>query len=145
LEAIYGSRANTKKSTFYDAMGLFIKVPSTHATTNKSQHARKRRILSRALSDRMMPIYEGGFLVLLDEFLDRLVPSKLSSDGVSKAFDISREFMLFNFDSMGEFCFGQKFGSMRTPKNAEIIEKTHGGFKGLNAVRQLYSNPKFTS
>lgn len=89
-----------------------------------------------------MHIYEDGFLVLLDEFLDRLAPSKLSSDKISKAFDISREFILFNFDSMGEFCFGQKFSSMRTPKNAEIIEKTHRESKGLNAVRRLYSNPK---
>jgi hypothetical protein len=91
----------------------------------------------------MMPIYEGSFLELLDEFLDRLDPSKLSSDGVSKAFDISREFMLFNFDSMGEFCFGERFGSMQKPKNAEIIEKTHEGFRGLNAVRRSYPDPKF--
>jgi cytochrome P450 len=134
LQAIYGSRANTKKSTFYDAMGLFIKVPSTHATTNKLQHARKRRILSRALSDRMMPVYEGGFIELLEEFLKRFEPSQSSNGTNAKEFDLSREFMLFNFDSMGQFCFGEKFGSMQTPKNAEIIEKTHGGFRGLNAV-----------
>jgi cytochrome P450 len=115
-------------------MCLFIKVPSTHATTDKSQHARKRRILSRALADRMMPVYEPGFLRLLGEFLERF---ELDS---SKSFDMTKEFILFNFDSMGQFCFDESFGSMQNPDNAIIIEKTHQGFGGLNAVR--WSTPR---
>jgi hypothetical protein len=87
----------------------------------------------------MMPIYEGGFIELLEEFLKRLEPSRKLNGSEPKTFDLSREFMLFNFDSMGQFCFGEKFGSMQTPKNAEIIEKTHGGFRGLNAVRHAKS------
>jgi hypothetical protein len=77
----------------------------------------------------MMPVYEPGFLRLLDEFLSRFEPDS------SKSFDMSKEFVLFNFDSMGQFCFDERFGSMQNPENAIIIEKTHQGFRGLNAVR----------
>jgi hypothetical protein len=51
--------------------------------------------------------------------------------------------MLFNFNSIGEFYFGERFSSMQKLKNAEIIKKTHEGFRGLNAVRCLYLDPKF--
>jgi cytochrome P450 len=110
-----------------------MKIQSTHSTTDKSQHSRKRRILSRALSDRMMPVYEGRFLKLLDEFLQRFEPASQTSES-PPAFDMSREFTLFNFDSMGQFCFGEKFGSLQHPDNAMIVEKTHEAFRGLNAV-----------
>ena len=135
LQAVYGSRANTKKSFWYNTMTFYMKVPSTHATTDKSQHARKRRILAQALSDRMLHMYEDGFRKLLASFLSRYeTPVSEVGNGWSPTFDMAQEFMLFNFDSMGSFCFGESFGALQDPQKAEITESTLKGFRWLNAV-----------
>ncbi|KAF2011829.1 benzoate 4-monooxygenase cytochrome P450 [Aaosphaeria arxii CBS 175.79] len=135
FQAVYSSQANTKKSYWYDTMTFYMKVPSTHATTNKKQHARKRWILSQALSDRMTVVYEQAFLNLLQGFIRRF--HKVAShtkDGWSPSFDMTEEFTLLAFDSMGMFCFGESFGSLQDPKKAEIIENTLEGFRGMNAI-----------
>jgi cytochrome P450 len=135
LQVIYGSRANTKKSYWYDTMKFYMKVPSTHATTDKAQHARKRRILAQALSERMVHVYENEFRNILKNFLERYqkTPSQ-TEETWSPPFDMSHEFTLLCFDSMGQFCFGESFGSLQNPKKAEITENTLKGFWGLNAV-----------
>jgi hypothetical protein len=141
LHTVYGSRANTKKSYWYDTVGFYIKVPSTLCTTNKSHHARKRRVLSQALSDRMIHVYEGGFTKLLEKFLRRYeMPASDDSKGWSSAVDMSREFTLLAFDSMGEFCFGESFDSLTDPTKAEISARSFEGFRGLNAVRVALTN-----
>ena len=138
LQAIYGTHANTKKSYWYETMTFYMKVPSTHATTNKSRHARKRRILAQALSDRMVHVYEDGFRTLLADFLPRYeAPASEKGDVWSSAFDMAHEFMLLNFDSMGKFCFGESFGALQDPTKAEITENSLKGFRWLNAVCNL--------
>ncbi|KAF2002187.1 cytochrome P450 [Amniculicola lignicola CBS 123094] len=138
LQAIYGPQANTKKSHWYDNMTLFMKVASTHATTDKIEHSRKRRILAQALSDRMVHVYEDGFRNLLTAFLRRFSdPTSQTEGGWSTAFDMSEELMLLNFDSMGSFCFGESFGSLQNPRKADITEKTLEGFRGLNAIGHM--------
>ncbi|KAF2681132.1 cytochrome P450 [Lentithecium fluviatile CBS 122367] len=138
LQAIYGSRANTKKAYWYDTMTFYMKVPSTHATTNKVQHARKRRILAQALSDRMVHVYEDGFTKLLKSFLQRYdTPDAEAEKEWSSAVDISHEFMLMCFDSMGSFCFGESFGSLLDPQKAGILETSLEGFRGLNAIGHM--------
>jgi cytochrome P450 len=106
LQAIYGSRTNMAKAFNYKAMTFYMKEASTHATTDKGQHARKRRILAQALSDRMVHVYEKGFRKLLAEFLRRYENSGSKDDGWSPAFDMAHEFLLLNYDSMGIFVSG---------------------------------------
>jgi len=134
LQAIYGSRANTTKSSQYKAMAFYMKEASTHATIEKAQHARKRRILAQALSDRMVHVYEDGFRTLLTKFLRRYENSDSKDEGWSPAFDMAHEFVLLNYDSMGEFCFGESFGALEDPKKADITESTLSGFRGVSAV-----------
>jgi cytochrome P450 len=143
LQAIYSSRANTKKSFWYDTMTFYMKVPSTHATTDKAQHARKRRILAQALSERMVHVYEEDFKNILGKFLERYKsPESETKGGWSPPFDMSHELTLLSFDSMGKFCFGESFGSIQDPRKADIIEATLKGFRGLNAV--CASEPDFS-
>lgn len=136
FRAIYGPVANTKKSSWYEAMTFYMKVPSTHATTDKRNHLRKRRILGHALSERMVHVYEDGYKRVLKNFLERCRSTDPQSmHGWSRPFNMSHEFTLLSFDAMGQFCFGESCASQEDPKKAEIIENTLEGFRGLNAVR----------
>jgi cytochrome P450 len=140
LQAVYGSHANTRKSFWYNVMTYYMKVPSTHATTDKVKHARKRRILAQALSDRMIHVYEDGFRDILANFLQRYGSAVTEEKaGWSPAFDMSHEFTLLSFDSMGKFCFGETFGSLRDPAKARISEVSLKGFRWLNAVCKVAS------
>jgi cytochrome P450 len=112
LQAIYGSRANTTKSLHYKAMAFYMKNASTHATTDKVKHARKRRILAQVLSDRMVHVYEEAFRKLLVEFLRRYETPVSKKERWSSTFDMAPDFVLLNYDSMGEFCFGESFGAL---------------------------------
>ncbi len=134
ISAIYGVRANTKKSYFYEVMQFYMKIPSTHATTNKLEHTRKRRILSQALSDRMLHVYEAGFLEILDNFTNRY-DSPADVDGWSAPYDVAHELSLLNYDSMGKFCFGKSFGSLDEPEKAKILPTIFEGMRALNGVR----------
>jgi hypothetical protein len=85
----------------------------------------------------MTHVYEDGFRDLLAEFLQRYdTPAPERKTGWSPAFDMSHELMLLNFDSMGKFCFGESFGSLRDPAKAKISEVSLKGFWWLNAVRE---------
>jgi cytochrome P450 len=138
LQAIYGSRANTKKSFYYDVMTFYMQVKSTHATTDKAQHARKRRILSQALSERIVHVYEEDFKEILKSFLERYQgPATQTNRGWPPPFNMEHESKLLNFNSIGKFCFREPFGSIKDPRRAEIIETTLKGFRGLNAVCTL--------
>lgn len=134
LNPIYGTHANTKKAYFYDTMQFYVEIPSTENTTDKVEHARKRRILAQALSDRMLHVYEPGLLKVLETFLRRYeLPAE--GDASSKVYDLGLDFTLLSFDFMGDFCFGKSFGSLEDPSKAEILHTISEGLRGLNAVR----------
>jgi hypothetical protein len=132
LRPIYSATANTKKADFYEAMAFYMDIPSTHCTVDKELHARKRRIMSQAFSDKMLHAYQPLFTKTLMKYLSRY--ESVEADGWTKTYDMNHEFSLFVFDAMGGFCFGKPFGALDDPKKADIVPPTFEGFQGLNVV-----------
>jgi hypothetical protein len=58
LKAIYGSKANTQKSSTYSLVNKYVGYPSIETVINKEEHVRKRRNFQRALSDRALRTME---------------------------------------------------------------------------------------
>ena len=137
LRPIYSATANTKKADFYEGMQFYMDIPSTHCTVEKEDHARKRRILSKAFSDTMLQAYQPLFLETLTKFLTRY--EKAGKNEWSGAYDMNYEFSLFIFDAMGGFCFGRPFGALDDPKKADIVPPTFEGFQGLTVVSAGFS------
>lgn len=104
LLTIYMAHTKTKGFYFYKTMKFYIEIPSTHATTDKAQHSRKRRILALALSDHMLHVYEAGFTSILEKFM-KSFDAPFSKDGWSATpIDDAHGFGLLSFDSMGYIC-----------------------------------------
>lgn len=133
LKTIYGNQPELRKSHYYDSMQFYMPFPSTHATTDKAQHVRKRRMLAPAFSERMFPTYERGFLDILGRLLEQIKP-KDGHNQLENVHDLNAKFALLSFDAMGDFCFGKSFGSLEDPKKAEILAISSDGIRGLNAV-----------
>lgn len=143
LRAVYGTRANTQKSRFYSVFDHFFHVPSTETTINKSDHARKRRILSRALSDKALKDMEGAILDNFQRFYDLLgIPvghedpsnADTARNGWSHPKDMARLMNFLTFDIMGDICFSKNFETLSSTRNRDLINSISDGAHGLNTV-----------
>lgn len=65
LQAIYGHNANVRKSDFYHGFRAHPAAASTFLATDKAQHARKRRIMGQAFSDRAIKSLEVYVLEII--------------------------------------------------------------------------------
>lgn len=143
LKAIYGSHTNTQKSRFYSVFNHFFDVPSTETTIDRDEHARKRRILSRALSDNALKGMENAVLDAFNQFCDQLsVPEQreisldawTSNQRWSPPQDMARLMSFMTFDIMGDICFGRNFETLVGEKNRDLIRIISDGAQALNAV-----------
>lgn len=147
LRAIYGTQANTQKSRFYNVFNHFFDAPSTETAIDKSDHARKRRILSRALSDKALKDMEGAVLENFQRFHDLLaVPvghedsshTIAARNGWSQPKDMARLMDYLTFDIMGDICFSKNFETLISAKNRDLISVISDGAQGLNTVSRQH-------
>lgn len=142
LQAVYGIRANTQKSSFYSVFNHFFPYPSTETIIDKEQHAVKRRALAKALSEKKLQNLEVPFLVNVERFCSYLVDSPSGSEiGIapvwSRPRDIAESMAHLSFDVMGDICFGRSFDMIEKLENRYLIEVTSDGAQGLNIVSKV--------
>lgn len=115
LEGVYGFKANTRKSQWYYTFAIDPLRPSTHTVIDKTQHARKRRVVSQGLSTKSMKELEGPVIESIDILCDKLLESdagEKSKDGWSEAKDMSAWSSYLTVDIMGAMVFSKRFGLM---------------------------------
>lgn len=85
-------------------------VFNTHNSINKTEHARKRRVLSAAFSDNALRSMENLVLGNIEIFAN-----EIDRIGVQqkKTIDMGEMFSWLTFDVMGELCFGKSFGMLK--------------------------------
>lgn len=79
LKEIYGFKANVRKSDFYSAFPSTKDAYSTHSSIDRTQHARKRRVLSPAFSDAAMKSMENHILAHIRTFCSNLGRSTIEN------------------------------------------------------------------
>lgn len=110
LKAIYGHKANVRKSDFYLSFPAAPGVFSTHTALDPAAHARKRRVMSHAFSADALKGVEDFVLGHVRTYLQKL------AGGTSSAWTDARDVMTWSsylgFDVMGDLAFGKSFGML---------------------------------
>jgi hypothetical protein len=128
LKSIYGFRSNVRKASFYEAFPSTPKAVSVHSAIEKTQHARKRRVMSHAFSDsaiKSLEKYILGNVRVGCELLGRKTqpysdakhPGSEKDDGWNDAWNAAHWCEWLVFDIMGDLVFGKAFGMLESPVN----------------------------
>ncbi|CAG8978541.1 hypothetical protein HYALB_00012272 [Hymenoscyphus albidus] len=129
LKTIYTHRAPVQKSQFYTVFPPTKDTFNTHSSISKTQHARKRRVLSHAFSEAAIKDMEKYILQNVRVFVRRLgekaevIGREGEKDGGwSKVQNMADWSNYLTFDVMGDLCFGQAFEMLELEENRHVID-----------------------
>lgn len=126
LKTIYGFNANVRKADFYTAFPVNKNTFNVHSSIDKVAHARKRRVLSHAFSDKAIKSMEKYVLEKVRTFCRALPTTELDLMDVQKSNgekdwsspkNIGEYSDWLAFDVMGELAFGKSFDMIERPDN----------------------------
>ncbi|CAO1636368.1 unnamed protein product [Parajaminaea phylloscopi] len=113
LQQVYGHSTGTLKSDFYDAFAAPMLPRGLFNTRSRSEHTRKRKLLSHAFAPKSIAAFEpfvrSQIQVLVDRFREL---SAAGPDGRAEL-DMSQWMNYFAFDTIGSLAFGSVFGMTR--------------------------------
>ena len=116
-KAIYGAKGNVKKAeSFYRVWPHNIKLNNTWNVTDIEVHARKRRVLNNAFSDRALRGAEPLIHSNVDRWLDLIKTQIPSGEEWSLSLNMAQQVNYLVYDILGDLCFGESFG-MKEPDN----------------------------
>ena len=110
---IYGFRPGHRpfiKSRFYDGGSFADQAHSIVSERDVGAHARMRKDLAHAFSDRSLKEQEGPVATVVDLFISQLGVHGLGEDGT----DVVMWFNLTTFDIIGSLAFGETFGGVQS-------------------------------
>lgn len=106
LETIHSAKANCQKSRLYEVYPPIPKAWSLVNAIPKAIHARKKRVMSQAFSDRAVKDMEEYILTHVRKFTSILRSDQASAVGL----DMSLHFDDLVMDIFSELCFGKSYG-----------------------------------
>ena len=105
-------------------------TPNVATTTNFDDHARQRRIIGNALSDRALKEQEYILKNYTDLLIQRLHEEvKESEDRKAATVDIGRWYTYTTFDTVGDLEFGQSFHSLDNKAEHPWVSAIFNGLK----------------
>lgn len=114
--AIYSTKANVKRSEFYDAMVRTERERSTIATTDPAAHAKRRKLLNQAFTDKSLKASAAFMAKHIDRWIELLI-SDVQKDGWTPTKDVSHEVDMLVFDILGDICYGKSSDVKEPGKN----------------------------
>jgi cytochrome P450 len=115
LHTIYSSRANVRKAAGYKVWPKKAESPNTFSCVDKLRHARRRRILNAAISDKAIKSAQQYIIGHAERWFEIL--SNKSYDW-SEPLDMSLWADSLQFDIMAELCYGKSFATKEPGENA---------------------------
>ena len=116
-KTIFGPKGNVKKTeSFYRVWPHNSKINNTWNVTNIETHARKRRVLNNAFSDRALRGAEPLVHQNVDRWLELFGQETDESREWSKSFNMAHQANYLVFDILGDLCFGRSF-HMKEPES----------------------------
>ncbi|KAF2017213.1 cytochrome P450 [Aaosphaeria arxii CBS 175.79] len=107
---IYGSKANVRRSKSYEAWKT-VKEANTILTIDPAAHARKRRILNQAFTEKSVKHATEFVSVHTERWIDLISQEKdiTTDDGWTRTRNMSDWNDWLVFDILGDICFGRSF------------------------------------
>lgn len=133
LQKIYGTKANTKKSSYYHVFGEVFQGDSSLTTIDNQLHAQKKKTVSSALSESSIRGMEELILRNIRTFCEGLGPAEGEKDW-SEARNMTDWADYLSFDIMGDICFSNSFDMLHSKANRYILKVLPEGVNGLNVV-----------
>ncbi|KAK3671598.1 hypothetical protein LTR78_008521 [Recurvomyces mirabilis] len=126
LKPIYAHGANVKKSIFYECFRAAPQAISTLLATNKTHHARKRRVMAQAFSAEALRGLEQYVLGRIEDLVERmnilLDQTQAEKSQSTVTLNMASYLNYLVFDIMGELVFGKSFGTLGDePENRAAI------------------------
>lgn len=145
LAKVYGIKANTQKSAYYNVFSDVFHGDSSLTTIDHEMHAKKKRVISSALSDSSVRAMEELVLKNVRKFTECLItPDKgaavvasTTTNNWSSPKNMTQWAGYLSFDIMGDICFSGSFGMLDKPDNRFLLHVLSEGVNGLNMVRQI--------
>lgn len=121
---IYESKANVQKGKFYAIWTRKADAINTWASINKTDHARKRRILNAAFSDRALKSAEPFIIRHVDRWCQRLLEGSEKDKGWSQPKNMADWSDYLVFDILGDLCYGRSFDTKEPgDSNLKLVPK----------------------
>ncbi|KAH8702535.1 cytochrome P450 monooxygenase-like protein [Talaromyces proteolyticus] len=121
---IYGMKSNVRRSPFYEAFKRNEREKTTLTTIDVAAHAKKRRILNIAFTEKLVRAASGFIIKHVDRW-NQLIMDEIDSDSEwSAPVDFSHKVDALIFDIMGDLCFGKSFG-IKEPGDNPLKEVPH--------------------
>ncbi|KAL9086199.1 MAG: hypothetical protein Q9165_007264 [Trypethelium subeluteriae] len=118
LSTIHGHGNNVKKFQGYKV--LAANAPNLLTLSDKSQHARRRRVVSQAFSEASLRLFEPAVRARIDRFLG-VVRSNGKSGEWTTPMDMSAYFNYLTFDTMTAVAFDADYHLTDEPKYRYVI------------------------
>lgn len=127
LKTIYGYGANVIKADFYEAFPANKKTVNVHSSIDKAQHARKRRVISHAFSDKAIKSLEKYILANVRTgcrlLAEKSNMAEKNGDGEwADMWNVGKWCNWLVFDIMGDLVFGKAFGMLESPQNRFAVD-----------------------
>ncbi|KAI3329192.1 cytochrome P450 [Xylariaceae sp. AK1471] len=115
LKAIYTNNANVEKAEYYKVYPRHVGAVTTWNCIDKTVHARKRRVLNNAFSDKALRSAEPFIHENIDRWCE-LLEQKIGGRQWSKSLNMADWANYLVFDILGDLCFGKCF-DMKEPSS----------------------------
>jgi len=129
-QTIHAPKANCQKSRFYEGFPPVKGAWSIVSAIPRDIHARKRRVLSHAFSDKAIRNMEAFILPQVRKFCELLAES--GKKGIVN--NISQMSNYMSFDIMGDLCFGKTFSMQTREDNRFVTELISGRVRNDSVV-----------
>ena len=136
-KTIFGTKGNVKKTeSFYRVWPHNVKITNTWNVTNIEAHARKRRVMNNAFSDRALRGAEPLVHANVDRWLE-LIGQQTGKEW-SNSLNMAEQANYLVFDILGDLCFGKSFNMKEPGSDLKTIPKLMTTFLELmHPVRAL--------
>lgn len=141
---IYGDRkVNVMKGGgFTDAAEAINRPVNTHSISDRSLHAKRRRLLANAFSEGALRNLEPFVIGTIREWINTIAQLQ-DSPADSKGWSVPRNMGVWSsnltLDVLGELCFGKSFGAIKNGSHW-ASELLLGGTKFTSCIGQLPGN-----
>ncbi|KAM0426682.1 hypothetical protein ACHAPT_007998 [Fusarium lateritium] len=130
LKTIFNNKANVRKAEYYKAYPRNVHAMTTWNTIDKTVHARKRRVMNNAFSDKALRSCEPFIHENLDRWCE-LITDEIGDGEWSESLNMARWADHLIFDILGDLCFGKSFGMKEHDSELRYVPGLMTGFLGF--------------
>ncbi|KAF4980974.1 hypothetical protein FZEAL_3131 [Fusarium zealandicum] len=138
LKTIFSNKANVKKAEYYKAYPRNVHAMTTWNTIDKSVHARKRRVMNSAFSDKALRSCEPFIHENIDRWCE-LINEEIGDKQWSGSLNMARWADHLIFDILGDLCFGKPFGMKEHSSDLRYVPELMTSF--LEIIHPIAYSP----